>query len=80
MYKKLYEPYELLDGTLQKGMVAETVNLGEDNYKIWFNPETSVLEYKDYPDQQIKIVWHDHPEYPTAKDSDGIILFRIYDI
>jgi hypothetical protein len=77
MNEKLYKLHELLDGTLQKGMTAEAVNLGEENFKVWFNPETCVLEYKDYPDQPLEIVCVDHPDFPVSNDDSGAVLFRI---
>lgn len=75
MNKKLYNFLETL-GALQVGQVAETVNLGEDNYKLWFNPESLELEYKDYPDQVVKIIAAGHSEYPRVTDSEEV-LFRI---
>ena len=78
MNKTLYEFHELLNGVLEAGMIAETINLGELNYKLWFNPETYELEYKDYPDQIVKIMCNGHKDFSLSiPENEEVLLFRI---
>ncbi|PKR83530.1 hypothetical protein [Heyndrickxia camelliae] len=79
MNKKLYNFIELLSSReFKAGVVAETVNLGVLNYKLWFNPKTFVLEYKDYPQESVQIICSGHKDYENIPQEDnGELLFRI---
>jgi len=80
MNKQLYSFYELLKGedVLPVGKIAETVNLGNDNFKLWFNPSTYELEYYDYPEQVVKIIAAQHKDFPeTTDEQNEEVLFRI---
>lgn len=78
MDEKLYEFHELIAGALALGVIAETVNLGELNYKIWFNPKTFKLEYKDYPDQPVEIICEGHEFFgDTITENGKPVMFKI---